>query len=78
MVNGDEYHVWEGENFDNNQSFSLDEFSENFAKMPTRFVKLSRLNGYVIQYVSRFSINAIEEVTIKIDSISTIDLLEVD
>ena len=41
-VNGDEYHIWEGENFDNNKNFSLDEFSEHLAKMPTRFVKISR------------------------------------
>lgn len=78
MINGDEYHIWEGESFDNNQSFNLDEFSENFVKMPTRFVKISRSDGYGIKYVSRFSINMLEGVTIRIEGISSIDLLEVD
>lgn len=77
-VNGDEYHIYEREHFDNNKSFGLDEFSENLAKMPTRFVKISRSDGYGIKYVSRFSINMLEEVTIRIEGISSIDLFEVN
>lgn len=36
MDNGDEYHITENDKFDKSVSFSLSEFAENIAKLPTR------------------------------------------
>lgn len=77
-VNGDEYHIWEGWNFDNNKSYSLDKFLEYLANMPIRFIKISREDGYGIKCVSRFSTNALEEMSIRVETISSIDLLELE
>lgn len=76
MNNGDEYHITENDKFDKSVSFSLSEFAENIAKLPTRFVNITKANGYDIKYVSRFAINELEEVTFRIEKISSIDLLE--
>lgn len=73
MVNGNEYYIFEGENFDKSISFSLDEFADNIAKLPTRFVKISKSDGYIINCGFR-----LEEVTLNLKSISSIDLVEAD
>lgn len=75
MVNGEEYHIKESENFNKKNSYSLDEFEEAVSNVPTPFTRVSKESGYEITYVSRFAIKQVEEVTLRLESISSIDLV---
>lgn len=76
MVNCDEYHIKESENFNKRFSYSVEELAEAIRKALSDYVIVSKESGYEIAYASDFAIDNLKEVTIKLKYITSIDLVE--
>lgn len=78
MINGDEYHIKERENFNKKYNYSLEEVPKIIREALSDYVIVSKENGYEITYAPCFAIDDLEEVTIRLKYITSIDLVEVD
>lgn len=78
MVNCDEYHIKESKNFNKKYNYSLEEVAETIRKALSDYMIVSKENGYEITYASGFSIDDLEELTIRLKYITSIDLVDVD
>lgn len=78
MNSGDEYHIKENENFNRMHHQGINGLNECITSGDYVYANISNRSGYDITYVSRFAVNELEEVTLRIDKISSTDLLEVD
>ena len=78
MNSGDEYHIKENENFNRMHNQGVKGLNECITSGDYVYANITNRSGYDITYVSRFAINKLEEVTLRIDKISSADLLEED
>ena len=76
MINCDEYHIKESENFNKKYNYTLEECAETIRKALSDYMIVSKENGYEITYASGFAIDDLEEVTIRLKYITSIDLVE--
>ena len=75
MVNGDEYHFNQNENFNKQCHSNIDEMIKNMTSGRFSVVIISN-DGHTIKYVSRFAIKEVKQVIIAIKNVSSIDLVE--
>ena len=78
MVSGDEYHIEESEDSNRLHHQGIKGLNECITSGDYVYANITNRSGYDITYVSRFAINKLEEVTLRIDKISSTDLLEED
>lgn len=76
MVNGDEYHIKESENFNKMYHCDINEVNERMTSGDFDYAIIGNKSGHDITYVSRFAIKEVKRVSIVIKNVSSIDLVE--
>lgn len=78
MKNGDRYELNSNEDFDRRNNLTIKEMSGYISNQIADGAKIVTFykNGYDIKYVSRFAIYNVDQLTISIKDISSLQLLE--
>lgn len=76
MVNGDEYHIKESENFNKMLHCDINEVNNRMTSGKFDYAIISNRSGHDITYLSRCAIKKVKQVSIAIKNVSSIDYVE--